>query len=181
MHRLFVAVRPPAPIREQLLDLMEGVPGARWQDDEQLHITLRFIGEVDTRVAEDAAAVLGTVRHPSFEVAVEGIGSFGSRGRINAVWAGVRPHDQLANLHRKIDHALVRVGLEPERRAYLPHITLARFGREVGGLDGFLARHAGLTSEPFPVEYFGLYESRLSQAGATYELIERYELDRNLA
>jgi RNA 2',3'-cyclic 3'-phosphodiesterase len=181
MHRLFVAARPPAPIREQLLDLMEGVPGARWQDDEQLHITLRFIGEVDARVADDVAGALGTVRHPSFEIALEGIGKFGSRGRVNAAWAGVRPHDQLARLHRKIDHALIRTGLAPERRAYLPHITLARFGREVGGLDGFLARHAALTSGPFAVSDFGLYESRLSQAGATYELVERYSLDSNLA
>jgi 2'-5' RNA ligase len=181
MHRLFVAIRPPADIREQLLDLMEGVPGARWQDDEQLHITLRFIGEVDSRVADDVAAALGTVRDPGFEIRLEGIGKFGSRGRVNAVWAGVRPPDQLAQLHRKIDHALVRAGLEPERRAYLPHITLARFGRESSGLDGFLARHAGLSSLPFPVSSFLLFESHLSQAGATYELVERYVLNSDLA
>ncbi len=181
MHRLFVAVRPPSPIREQLLDLMEGVQGARWQDDEQLHITLRFIGEVDARVADDVASALGTVRHTGFDIALDGTGKFGGRGRVNAVWAGVRPHDHLAPLHRKIDHALVRVGLQPERRAYLPHITLARFGRETGGLDGFIARHAGLSSPAFPVTNFELYESHLSSTGATYELVERYALHSDLA
>ncbi len=181
MHRLFVAVRPPASIRERMLDLMEGVPGARWQDDEQLHITLRFIGEVDARVADDVAAALGTVRHPGFEITLDGIGKFGSRGRVNAIWAGVRPHDQLAHLHRKIDHALVRAGLAPERRAYLPHLTLARFGREAGGLEGFLARHAGLSSPAFRVTSFELYESHLPKAGATYEMVERYSLDSDLA
>lgn len=176
MHRLFVAIRPPASIRNVLLDLMEGVRGARWQDDEQLHLTLRFIGEVDARVAEDAAAALGTVRQPPFSVALDGVGQFGSRGRPNAVWVGVRPHDTLAHLHRKVDQALVRAGLEPERRAYLPHITLARFGRESGGLDAFLARHAGLRGGTFEVKDFGLYESRLGHEGAAYTLVERYDL-----
>ncbi|NNM75789.1 RNA 2',3'-cyclic phosphodiesterase [Sphingomonas sp. ID1715] len=176
MHRLFVAIRPPLAIRARLLDLMEGVAGARWQDDEQLHITLRFIGEVDGHQAEDVAAALAGVRQPPFEIALNALGKFGSRGRVNTLWAGVAPREPLAALHRKIDHALVRTGLEPERRAYLPHITLARFGREAGGLDGFMARHAGLASPPFTISGFGLYESHLTQAGAHYELISAYPL-----
>ena len=181
MHRLFVAARPPGFVREQLLDLMEGVPGARWQDDEQLHITLRFIGAVDSPIAEDIAAALGCVDQASFTVALDGLGTFGGRGGGNALWAGVRPQDQLARLHRKLDHAIVRLGLEPERRAYLPHITLARFSRSPSGLDDFLARHAGLTSPPFEVTDFGLYESRLAPSGASYVLIARYRLGGELA
>ena len=176
MHRLFVAIRPPPEIRTRLLDLMEGVAGARWQDDDQLHLTLRFIGEVDGRTADDVLVALRTVRRPGFNIALEGLGKFGSRGRVNALWAGVRPHDQLAHLHRKIDQALVRAGLEPERRAYLPHVTLARFGRDSGGLDAFLERHAGLVSAPFEVAHFALYESHLGQAGASYTIVERYDL-----
>jgi RNA 2',3'-cyclic 3'-phosphodiesterase len=177
MHRLFVAIRPPAGIREQLLDLMEGVAGARWQDDDQLHLTLRFIGDVDGRVADDVTAALATVRAPSFTIALDGLGQFGSRGRVNAIWAGVRPHDALTHLHRKVDQALVRARLEPERRAYLPHITLARFGRDAGGLDQFLQLYAGLGSDPFSVTHFELYESELSHTGSTYTIIERYPLD----
>ena len=176
MHRLFVAIRPPAMIRSALIGLMEGIRGARWQDDEQLHLTLRFIGEVDRRTAEDVVAALSGVRQPPFAIALDGVGQFGSRGRPNALWAGVRPHDALAHLHRKVDQALVRAGLEPEGRAYLPHITLARFGRESGGLDAFLARHAGLRGEPFEVNGFALYESRLGHAGAAYMMVERYHL-----
>lgn len=174
MHRLFVAIRPPATIRGALQGLMEGVRGARWQDGEQLHLTLRFIGEVDGRVAEDVAAVLGTVHQPPFPIAIDGVGQFDSRGRANALWAGVRPHDALAHLHRKVDQTLVRVGLEPDRRAYLPHITLARFGRKSSGLDAFLARHTGLRSDPFEVTGFALYESRLGHEGAAYTIVERY-------
>jgi 2'-5' RNA ligase len=176
MHRLFVAIRPPAPIRAQLLALMQGVKGARWQDDDQLHVTLRFIGEVDGAQADDVAAALGTVAGQAFSTAISGVGAFDSRGRVNALWAGVRPVEPLARLHRKIDNALVRAGLEPERRAYLPHVTLARFGRESGGVDAFLAEHSSLSSPPFHVGAFALFESHLSQHGPSYLAVEQFPL-----
>jgi 2'-5' RNA ligase len=176
MHRLFVGIRPPAAIRAQLLALMGGVPGARWQSDSQLHCTLRFIGEVDRHAAEDIAIALGTVRFRAFEIALDGVGQFDSRGRPNAVWAGLRPHDALGQLHHKVDQAIVRAGQEPERRAYLPHITLARLNRGAGTTDRFLEVHAGLASAPFAVEHFLLFESSLGGEGAVYEVVERYPL-----
>ncbi|MBC9033440.1 RNA 2',3'-cyclic phosphodiesterase [Sphingomonas sp. JC676] len=176
MHRLFVGIRPPPAIRAQLLALMGGVPGARWQEDAQLHCTLRFIGEVDRHAAEDIAIALGTVRFPAFEVALDGVGQFDSRGRPNAVWAGLRPHDALSQLHYKVDQAIVRAGQEPERRAYLPHITLARLNRSAGPTDRFLEAHVGLASTPFAIEHFLLFESTLGGEGAIYEAIERYPL-----
>jgi 2'-5' RNA ligase len=177
MHRLFVAIRPPLPIREQLLDLMGGVAGARWQDDEQLHLTLRFIGEVDGRTAEDIDLALQSVRQAPFEIALAGLGAFERRGQPTALWAGLTPHDALRALHKKIDHALARAGLEPERRAYHPHITLARFGRGGALLEPFLAGAGGLASLPFAVEDFRLYESRLTPEGAVYNALSRYLLD----
>lgn len=176
-HRLFVGLRPPAAIRERLLALMGGVPGARWQSDEQLHITLRFIGEVDRRMAEDVALGLGQVHVPAIQVALDGVGQFDTRGRPNAVWAGIRPHDALVQLHHKLDQALVRLGLEPERRAYLPHITLARLSGPAHIADRFLADHAGLASPPFGFTHFTLFESHLAGEGAIYETVERYRLD----
>ncbi|NWK98129.1 RNA 2',3'-cyclic phosphodiesterase [Sphingobium lactosutens] len=174
MHRLFVAIRPPAPIRSLLLSLMTGVPGARWQDDEQLHLTLRFIGEVDRHRANDIADALSTIRFAPFDIALSGVGSFDRKGVVDTLWAGVQPRDQLAALHRKIDRACVSVGLEPEGRAYLPHVTVARFGRTGGMVDGFLAVHAGLVSPPFPVEGFSLFESRIGHEGARYEAVAHY-------
>jgi 2'-5' RNA ligase len=176
MHRLFIALRPPPAFRHRLAAVMAGLPGARWQDDDQLHLTLRFIGAVDRPVAEDAVAALAQIHGVAAEVTLAGVGAFDRKGRTDAIWAGVTPHDALAALHRKVDRALVRIGLEPERRAYLPHITLARFGRDSGGLDAFLERHAGLASAPFEVAHFALYESHLGQAGATYTIVERYDL-----
>jgi 2'-5' RNA ligase len=176
MHRLFVGLRPPAAIRAPLLALMAGVPGARWQDEEQIHISLRFVGEVDRPVAEDVALALGQVRWPPLELAVSGVGAFDSRGRINALWAGIRPREAITGLHRKIDQALVRIGLEPERRAYLPHITLARLNAPAEAAERFLEMHAALSSEPFVLDHFLLFESHLGHEGARYEAVARYPL-----
>jgi 2'-5' RNA ligase len=180
MHRLFVALRPPPPIRAQLRVAMGGVPGARWQDDEQLHLTLRFIGEVDRRVAEDIALALAQVHASPIAVALAGVGAFDKQGRVDALWAGVAPHDMLAALHRKVDHALVRVGLMPEGRAYLPHITLARLPRSMGAgieIEHWRADHAGLDSAPFTLDHLYLFESTLGSGGARYEAIQRWVLD----
>jgi 2'-5' RNA ligase len=175
MHRLFVAIRPPSAVRDQLLDLMEGVRGARWQDDDQLHLTLRFIGEVDRHLGQDIAAALGSIHHPAFEIALNGIGTFFRQGK-GSLWVGVAPHDQLKSLHKKIDQACRRVGVEPDTRAYLPHITIARIGRSAGPIDGLVEARGGLSSPKFLVDSFCLYESELAAGGPVYSIVERYPL-----
>lgn len=177
MHRLFAGLTPPAAIRRQLLDVMGGVPGARWQSDAQLHLTLRFFGEVDRRLAEDIAIALGQVHFPPIEACISGVGAFEDRrGKTNAIWAGVRPHDALTALHHKIDQAAKRLGVEPDHRAYLPHVTLARLGGRAGPVERYLADHAGLASEAFVFTHFTLFESTLGSDGANYETVERYAL-----
>ena len=178
MHRLFVGIHPPRDIRERLLSSMGGVQAARWQSDDQLHLTLRFIGEVDRHQAEDVVAALGSVRHGTFEIALSGVGSFGRHGK-GALWAGVTPHDELKPLHKKLDQALARVGIAPESRAYHPHITLARLGRRAGPTEAFLERWAGLSSPAFTIPEICLFESRLGSEGASYTIVERYPLGRS--
>lgn len=177
MHRLFVAIRPPADQRAFLLARMGGVDKARWQDDAQLHLTLRFVGEVDRRCAEDLADVLGSIRFAPFPIHLSGVGRFERKHVVDTLWAGVQPRDRLGALHKKIDRACVSIGLPPEGRAYLPHITLARFGRFGGVVDSFLACHAGLAGTPFLVDGFTLFESRTGHAGATYHAMEDYPAD----
>lgn len=180
MVRLFVALRPPPAIRDRLSDAMDGVPGVRWQDDEQLHLTLRFIGEVDRPVAEDIAAALGQVHAPVPVVRLSGVGTFDRKGRVDTLWAGVSPHDALAHLHRKVDQACVRVGLAPDPRAYRPHITLARLPGSAGRapeIEGWRAVHAGLSSEPFAMPHIVLYQSHLGHGGASYEPVMRWPLE----
>ncbi len=177
MHRLFVALRPPPEVRRGLMAAMGGVTEARWQDDEQLHVTLRYIGEVERTVAEDVAVALNSVHAAPVTLAAAGVGRFDQRDGRASVWAGVTPREGVTALHRKVDQALVRIGLAPEGRAYLPHITLARLSRHAGPVDRFLADAAMLSSAPLTLDHFLLYESNLGRDGATYEAIARYRLD----
>lgn len=176
MHRLFVAIRPPPAIRSWLLAMMGGVAGARWQDEDRLHLTLRFIGEVDRHLARDVDAALAGVHHPGFEVTIEGLGAFERKGSPAAIWAGVSPQEPLRALHKKIDQALTRVGVEPDRRAYLPHITLARLPRGAGPIGSLIGRSGGAAGPRFRVDEFRLYRSDLSPDGPTYTALERYSL-----
>jgi RNA 2',3'-cyclic 3'-phosphodiesterase len=176
MHRLFVAIRPPEPIRDLLIDAMDDSPEFRWQDEEQLHLTLRFIGEVERPVAADLADALGRIRAKRFELRVAGVGQFEQRNS-GALWAGVEPKQPLAALAAKVERACLVVGLEPERRAYHPHVTIARWkGRRKREVADFLDRNRGLVSEPFAVDAFTLFESRLSRHGAHYEAVGPYPL-----
>src|SRR5438105_9799078 len=176
MHRLFVAIRPPEAIRDLLIDAMDDSPDFRWQDDEQLHLTLRFVGEIDLVMADDLAAALDPIRAQSFVVRINGVGRFEQRNS-GALWAGVEPREPLAGLAAKVERACISVGLEPERRAFHPHITLARWkGRRTREVHSFLERHQALVSEHFEVTGFTLFESRLSRHGAHYEAVAEYPL-----
>lgn len=169
MHRLFVAIRPPEEVRDRLIDVMEGAD-LRWQDDSQLHLTLRFVGEVDRPMANDLASALTSLACPSFHLTIHGVGRF-DHGRRGALWAGVKPKQELRALAAKIERACQSAGLEPERRAYHPHITLARWNGGKPKLDNWLEQHSALRSEPWLAREFILYESHLGQSGAHYQPI----------
>ena len=177
MHRLFVAIRPPAPVRRFLLAAMEGVSGARWQVDEQLHCTLKFIGEVDRHCAEDVAAALGRIHFNAFAARVAGTGSFDKRGMVHTLWAGLEPAAELTRLHHKVEQACRTVGIAPETRAFVPHITLARLNRSSGPIHDFRTRHGGLSGPEFIVDSVILYESRMGRGGSRYDATARYPLD----
>lgn len=176
MHRLFVAIRPPELIRDLLIDTMDDSPDFRWQDESQLHLTLRFVGEVERPVAEDLAGAIKAVSADPFAVRLKSVGRFAQRNA-GALWAGVEPREPLAALAGKVERACLSVGLDPERRAYHPHITLARWKKgRTREIAAYLERHASLASEPFTVDAFALFESRLSRHGAQYEEVARYGL-----
>ena len=176
MHRLFVAIRPPEPIRDLLIDAMDDSADFRWQEDEQLHLTLRFVGEVDRPVADDLADALGRIRASPLQLHISGVGRFEQRSA-GSLWAAVEPRVPLTALSAKIERACQQVGLEPERRVFHPHITLARWkGRRSRETHIFLERARGLSSEPFEVTEFILFESRLSRHGAHYEEVATFPL-----
>ncbi len=180
--RLFVGLTLPSPIRQSLEALGSGLPGARWVDPSNLHMTLRFIGEVDGPAAEDLNAELVSVRAPGFDLAFDGLGSFGSGHKVRAVWVAAVPSPALLHLHDKIESAVVRAGFEPEHRKFTPHVTLARLKkgspRRVGE---YLEARGGFSTAPFPVAALTLFRSHLSQAGAQYEEVASYPLEPEAA
>jgi 2'-5' RNA ligase len=176
MHRLFIGIALPPPVADLLIDAMDGIENARWQSEDQLHLTLRFVGEVDTPVANDLADALGAIRHPSFTLRISGVGHFARKGRATAVWAGVDPLNELTSLQRKVERICTEVGLAPERRKFMPHVTMARLGASAGPVGPFLATNGTLGSEPFPVRSFTLYESHLGKAGSLYESLMMFPL-----
>jgi RNA 2',3'-cyclic 3'-phosphodiesterase len=160
MVRLFTAVPLPDTVRQQLMLANGGVPGARWSEPHNMHITLRFIGEVDRGLAEDCALALESVAVSPFRLTICGVGQFGAGKRARVLWAGVEKSAALGHLHDKIESALVRTGLEPEPRKFSPHVTLARLrDSPKERLVGYLQAHAALQVGPFPVDRFILYSS----------------------
>ena len=176
MHRLFTAIRPPGAVRDLLIDAMDDSAELRWVGDDNLHLTLRFIGEVERPLAEDVAAALSGVRFPKFELTITGAGMFEQRNG-GALWGGVAPREPVATLAAKVERACVSAGLEPERRAFHPHITVARWNRRsAAAARSWLERNRALASAAFAVDRFTLFESRLSRHGAHYEEVMEYSL-----
>lgn len=176
MHRLFVAIRPPQPIRDILIDAMDDSPELGWVKNDNLHLTLHFIGEVERPLADDIAAALAQIRAAPFKIRLAGIGRFDRRNG-GAIWAGVEPKAPVAALSAKVERACIDAGLAPERRTFHPHITLARFHRRSAAFaEALAARNRVLVSPQFVVAAFTLFESHLSRHGAHYEAVSDYRL-----
>ena len=175
--RLFVGLDLPSPTRAALAGLRRGIPGARWIDPEELHLTLAFIGEVDGAAARDIAASLATLHAPAFAVGIAGVGHFGSLRRARAVWAGIVPCPPLGRLRQAVCRRLELAGMRLERRRFQPHVTLARIRGETGHhLADFMAEHSLLRLPEFAVESVTLFESHLRPEGATYRALAGFAL-----
>ena len=177
MTRLFVAIEVPDAVRRMLGAMCYGVPGARWVAEENLHLTLRFIGEVDNLQLDDIGHALARVRGPEFEMTLDSVGQFESRRQPRVLWVGVAPNEPLVRLHDAVESALVRVGLEPEGRKFSPHITLARLkAAPRRKMASFVADHALFRAGPFPVTSFTLFSSFLARNGAIHRVENEYPL-----
>ncbi|MYZ49323.1 RNA 2',3'-cyclic phosphodiesterase [Propylenella binzhouense] len=176
MPRLFTALELPADVVFSLSLLRGGLPGARWIDPENYHVTLRFIGDVDERIADEIASELVRVSRPQFELALSGLGAFGSRSP-HALWAGVKGTPALKELQAEHERLMQRIGLEPERRRFTPHVTLARL-RHVSEAEvaNYLALRGGFATPAFRVGRFVLLSSRASRGGGPYIMEEAYPL-----
>jgi 2'-5' RNA ligase len=177
MPRLFTAVEIPPEVAASLAMLRGGLPGARWVEPENYHLTLRFIGDVDGALARDVASILGSVVRRSFELRLDGLSSFGGR-KPRAVVAAVGQSTALYDLQSEHERLMKRIGLTAEGRKYTPHVTLARL-RETSSrqVADYLAVRAPYRSLPFRASRFVLFSSRASVGGGPYVVEAAYELD----
>ena len=175
-HRLFIAIRPPEPVRDRLVDAMEGIEGARWVDEDNLHLTLRFVGEVEQPAANDLAAALGRIAWPRFALRIDGVGHFTRKSQATALWARVPASDPLEGLRQKVEAACEAAGLGRETRRFTPHVTLARLNRSSGPIGGWLSAFGDIHAGPWQVADFILYESHLGHTGAFYEPVTVFGL-----
>jgi RNA 2',3'-cyclic 3'-phosphodiesterase len=176
MIRLFIGVDPPDIIKDQILLLNGGIAAARWQRREQLHMTLRFIGEVNRHTADDVAAAMAGISHPKTECRLDGTGTFDKMGKIHTLFVRLTPEAPLRALHNKVDQALTRIGIATDSRSFTPHITVARLNHRRGDLAGFMMQSGGVLSAPFMIDTICLYQSTLAHGGSVYDILERYPL-----
>jgi 2'-5' RNA ligase len=177
MQRLFVGIALPDLITRHLGMLTGGVPGARWQRPDQIHLTLRFIGDVDGAAADDVRIVLSKTTTVALDLQLEGVGHFGDGRRIRALWFAVAQNAALVALQGKIKRALVGAGFAPESRKFKPHVTVARMGHaNHERVAQFLASYALFRSGAWHVDAFHLYSSQLSPNGSLYQIEDSYDL-----
>lgn len=175
--RLFVGIAIPRELKERLGHLHAGLPGARWVDPQNMHLTLRFIGETGHAQAEEIDAALAALRCPAFELSLSGAGTFGGGRRLRALWVGVDKSQTLLRLQAKIEQALIRAGLPPEGRKFTPHVSLARFKSNPGPrMAAYLESVNAFSAGPFRVAGFTLFESHLNRDGASYARLVDYPL-----
>lgn len=176
MPRIFTGIEIPAATRDALAILRGGLPGARWIDAENYHITLRFIGDVDGRTADEIAEMLTLVHRPPFSLAVAGLDFFGSRVP-HALIARIAPSRELSELQAEQERSMQRLGLRPEARKFTPHVTLARLrGTNGKQMAAHLSGRGGLSLPPFSVDRFALFSARDSVGGGPYVIEATYPL-----
>ena len=179
--RLFVALALPGHLKRELAILAGGIPGARWVPPENYHVTLRFVGEQPGHRAAEIDEALAGLRGRGFSLALCGLGTFEKAGRTTALWVGAERNEALDRLRAKIENALQRIGLEPERRRFSPHVTLARVdGAAEQRLAAYVQAHNLFRTEPVEIGHFTLFSSRLGKEQPVYTPEVEYTLARSV-
>lgn len=176
MPRLFTGLELPPDVAAALTELRGGLPGARWLDPANYHVTLRFIGDIDNPTASDVAERLFEVTRPSFTLRFTGLGAFGGR-KPHAVYAAIEASPELTALQADHERLIQRAGLPAEGRKFTPHVTIARLrGVSASAVARYLETRGGFSTRSFEVDRFVLFSSRAGQGGGPYLVEEDYPL-----
>lgn len=177
MTRLFIAISPPQDLCRDIAELAMAVPGGRPVSSEQLHLTLKFIGEVEGGKLLDIKEALGEISRSAFSISLCGVGVFPPRGMPRVVWAGIEPLEEVDRLRRDIEKTLFTAGIPKEKQKFAPHLTLARLkDANISRLQSFLAGNSLLRSPLFAISSFTLFSSQLTTKGAVHSEVAVYPL-----
>ncbi|MBY6034395.1 RNA 2',3'-cyclic phosphodiesterase [Marinobacter daepoensis] len=176
MPRLFFGLEIPGATKAELLRVKTGLSGARWQQANQLHLTLAFLGEVEASRVPDAQSLAREVRHSPFDLRVQGLGCFGRPEKPKILWAGVTPETELRDLQQSLATQLTHHRFALKNPSFKPHITLSRFQANSGSVAALLDQHPDTPFGCLAVHEFALFESRPGPQGSVYTVLERYSL-----
>lgn len=176
--RMFLGIPMPDAVADRLVMVGGGIPGARWVARENLHLTLRFLGDTEAHQAEDLIEALHRLPPVSLPIRIAGMGLFGDRRRQQQLYADVEPDPALSHLNQKIEQIARQAGFEPERRRFHPHVTLARMRNpDKRRLGQFLEANTSLALPPFQTGSITLFRSHLGSGGAMYEPLIEFGTD----
>ena len=177
MPRLFAGLEIPPSITNLLSLQKGGLYGARWVDETNYHITLRFMGDVDYALANEIVFEMSRIQYPEFDLALKGFGAFGAK-KPHSVFAAVQNNEDLYLLHRELERRMKKIGLKPDKHDYTPHVTLARLNKNAEAIDvaNYLAMRGGFETEQFSVPRFVLYSAKDSIGGGPYVIEETFDL-----
>ncbi|HKM36118.1 MAG TPA: RNA 2',3'-cyclic phosphodiesterase [Thiopseudomonas sp.] len=176
MRRIFFGLEIPAEIKDRLLQVRAEVAGATWQSVEQMHLTSLFLGNIEKERLLAVRDVARDIPLAAFALNIVGLGCFGQPDTPQYLWAGVQPEAPVVSLHNAIKNQVENLGLHTERRAYRPHLTLARFKREPGSVEHLMDEYRETLFGTFQVDEFVLFESQQGPSGSLYRVLERYPL-----
>jgi RNA 2',3'-cyclic 3'-phosphodiesterase len=178
MYRLFIAIDFPDEVKDDLANICFGVQGAKWVPKENMHLTIRFIGDVDEAGYHALRDGLSDVNASRFSLSLKGVGHFPPRNQPRVLWAGIEKNEQLMELRDFVETSLREAGIAPEERKFAAHVTLARLGPNtpLGAVTAFLSTNGLFRARPLPVEEFHLYSSVLSESGATHSKEATFKL-----
>lgn len=169
MKRLFTALALPREVGDSVAALCTGLPGARWSNPDQLHITLRFLGDLEDERLDELVDALAQIEHQPFALSLRGVGQFLNGRSPHTLWVGVDGGEPLLSLRRKIEKTALGFGIEPERQRFSPHLSIAKLRNvDRARLEDYLSLFGDYSNDGFNASEFTLFSSVLRPDGARH-------------
>ena len=184
--RVFIAIpfdlETTAAIDNYLKPLKKRATPIKWVREENIHLTLKFIGDVEQSKLTEIRSVLSKIQHPPFQLKLRGGGSFNTRGILSILWIGVDgdPETALEQLVSQIETELSSTGIEKEKRPFKAHVTVGRNKRKFNYkfVEHFIQERNSRLIHELRVKHFCLIKSQLTPSGPIYRIIDEYQLNQ---